>query len=164
MKPTADERIRALGALADAEVHVQAFDDAISDYRTYLAARPDDVPGLTNLAVALTGSGRLKEAVPVFQRAAELAPTDGGVQLNFANALFDAGDFPGAAARAERAAALRREDPNPRILRGRALGVQGQLAAAVVEFEAALRIDPQSAEAQTNLARARAAMVNQARR
>ncbi len=49
-------------------------DGAIAEYTTYLRLEPDDVPALLQLGGVYIAVQRLAEAIPVFERAAKLAP------------------------------------------------------------------------------------------
>lgn len=93
------------------------------------------------------------EALQHFARAAELAPDDPGVRVEYAKALRTAGD--GAAARRQLEQALH-TDPrcaSALALRGDLSADAGQRDAAMRDFEAAIAVDPN--EASTYFLRAR---------
>jgi protein O-mannosyl-transferase len=66
--------IDAIGFLADALVGQERFTDAAAIYERYLAARPTDAGAMTNLAIALTATGRHADAIKAFRRVVELKP------------------------------------------------------------------------------------------
>lgn len=65
--------------------------DLIEGQQTVVANNPDDLEETLLLANFLGNSGRLAEAIPLYERAIELAPDDAGVRLGFARALADGG-------------------------------------------------------------------------
>ena len=77
---------------------------------------------------------------------------DGGAERNLANALLDNRDFSGAALHAQRAMALRPDDPVVHDLLGLALAPQGKLDEAEAQFKRALEIDPTDSEIRGHLA------------
>lgn len=63
----------------------------IEEQQTIVASRPDDLEDTLLLANLLGNSGRLGEAIPLYERAIDLAPDDAGVRVAFARALADGG-------------------------------------------------------------------------
>jgi Flp pilus assembly protein TadD len=117
---------------------------------------PNDIGALTGFAICLVATGKLDDAIPLFRRAAELDPTDADHERNLANALFDRRNVDEASVHAARAVELRSEDAAGHELYGRILAVQGKLGDAKNEFERALQLDPQNAEAKDDLVKLRA--------
>jgi cytochrome c-type biogenesis protein CcmH/NrfG len=65
--------------------------DLIEEQQTVVASNPGDLEETLLLANLLGNSGRLAEAIPLYERATALAPDDAGVRLSFARALADGG-------------------------------------------------------------------------
>ncbi|MGB3307380.1 MAG: tetratricopeptide repeat protein [Thermomicrobiales bacterium] len=63
--------------------------DVISEQQTIVAQNPDDVQSVALLANLLGNTGRLKEAIPLYERALNMRPDDIGIRLDFARALAD---------------------------------------------------------------------------
>lgn len=67
-------------------------DDPVEqEFRDDLAGRPDDPDAMATLANYLSETGKMDEALPLFERALTIAPDDNGIRLLFAGALSDAG-------------------------------------------------------------------------
>lgn len=135
------------------------YELAARHYQLHLQHRPKSRPNrggaLTNLAIALMGTGRSDEAIQAFRRAATVNPTNGGMQRNLANALADHGEIDEAAVYARRAVALQPDDPAAFDLLGKVLARQGKLDEAVDAFERSLNVDPTYADARDHLTRIR---------
>ena len=153
MNPSSAQWRETQGLLGVACFRAQRFDEAVVHLGRYLQAVPGDVVALSDLGVALVATSRLDDAIGAFRRAVDVNPQDGGLQLNLANALFDHREADEAAVHAEQAVALRPGDPAAHDVWGRALAVQGQLAAARTQFELALQIAPDDAEVKEHLTR-----------
>ncbi len=65
--------------------------DLIDEQLTVVANNPSDLEETLLLANLLGNTWRLSEAIPLYERAADLAPEDVGVRLSFARALADGG-------------------------------------------------------------------------
>ncbi|HEV2067310.1 MAG TPA: tetratricopeptide repeat protein [Thermomicrobiales bacterium] len=65
--------------------------DLIAEQQTVVAENPDDLEETLLLANLLGNSGRLSEAIPLFERAISLAPGDAEARVSFARALADGG-------------------------------------------------------------------------
>jgi cytochrome c-type biogenesis protein CcmH/NrfG len=65
--------------------------DVIGEQQTAVARNPDDVEALTLLANMLGNTGRINEAVPLYEKAVTLAPDDLGIRVDFARTLSGAG-------------------------------------------------------------------------
>ncbi|MEO8256441.1 MAG: tetratricopeptide repeat protein [Acidobacteriota bacterium] len=107
--------------LANALFQQQRYEEAGGHYREYLKAQPDDVNALTNSGVTLIAAGRLDEAIGLFRRAAEVDPRSPRTRQVLALALFDRGDFAGAAEQARAGLGLSGNDSAMRDLLGRTL-------------------------------------------
>ncbi|MGI8484715.1 MAG: tetratricopeptide repeat protein [Thermomicrobiales bacterium] len=63
--------------------------DIISEQQTAVAEYPDDPQAIALLANLLGNTGRLKEAIPLYEKALSMLPDDVGIRLDFARALAD---------------------------------------------------------------------------
>ena len=81
---TADSHVTATGFLADSLFHEEAFDQAISTYRAYLAARPQDAGAWINLGVALAQKRQPGPAGDAFKQALRLDPSNATARRNLA--------------------------------------------------------------------------------
>jgi protein O-mannosyl-transferase len=123
MTPGRDEaHTTAMGFLADSLFSLEKFDEARSYYTAYLSARPNDGGATTNLAISLSATGRSKEAVAAFRRAADLSPTDARARGNLGRALAEQGDL--TAARVELERALQLDPANAEVRQELALILQ----------------------------------------
>lgn len=75
----------------DAENFEDPNQDVIEEQQTVVANNPEDVEETLLLANLLGNSGRLGEAIPLYERVIDLAPEDAGARLAFARALADGG-------------------------------------------------------------------------
>jgi protein O-mannosyl-transferase len=157
MYPSPVQRLAATGLLADAWYRQRAYGDAIRWYRTYLARQPADVEALTNLAISLTATDQLPEALPLFRRAADLDPSNAACAINLANALADSGQYEEAIAAAQRAITLRPDQPAAYDVLGRSLAAQGNWVDAANTFGRALQLAPRDPEALEALNKLQAA-------
>lgn len=143
--------------------------EAIAHLQAALRINPDSASAHSDLGTALAKSGRVAEAIPEYQAALRLNPDSAIVHNNFANALQEMGRVPEAVTEYQLALRLNPDYPDARknlaiALRAPApesaevhysLGVDlshaGRLAEAIGQFDAALRLRPEYAEAQNNL-------------
>jgi cytochrome c-type biogenesis protein CcmH/NrfG len=65
--------------------------DLIAEQQTKVAQHPEDVDEIVLLANLLANTGRIQEAVPLYEKALGLAPDDHGIRLDFARSLAGAG-------------------------------------------------------------------------
>jgi cytochrome c-type biogenesis protein CcmH/NrfG len=75
----------------DSENFQDPNQDLVEEQQTVVASNPGDLEETLLLANLLGNSGRLAEAIPLYERATELAPDDAGVRISFARALADGG-------------------------------------------------------------------------
>jgi tetratricopeptide (TPR) repeat protein len=151
MNPSQTQQIETETVLADAFYKIGSYDEALVHYRRYLDARPTDVHALTQSALSFGATGRWEQAIAAFRRAVEAEPRNGAARRNLANALYDHRDLAEAAVHAKEAASLRPNDPAALDLFGRVLALQGQVAAAIAQFEKALTVTPDDAEIREHL-------------
>jgi tetratricopeptide (TPR) repeat protein len=133
------------------------FDAAIAAYRQALAIRPEWGEAYHNLALAQRRAARHSEAVESFLAAERLLPGAVPVLVGFANLLVSLGQLDEAVPRLQRAV-LVIDEPRAAELHndlGIVLARLGRFPEAIVQFEAALRIEPDFQAARANLNQAR---------
>jgi len=149
LKPDYAEALNNLGSML-----AQSSDTtgAESSFRKALAVNPYDAEARANLGRLLTAKGSLVEAAFQLQRSIELSPHDADAHLDYAIALLEADH--GADAEQQIRAALKIDPASPRglDLMGQRALMRRQRAQARVEFEAALKSDPNFGPAQLDLA------------
>jgi tetratricopeptide (TPR) repeat protein len=74
---------------SDSENYADPNRDVIAAQETIVAQNPDDLEAILLLANLLGNSSRLGDAIPLYERALELAPEDVGARVSFARALAD---------------------------------------------------------------------------
>jgi tetratricopeptide (TPR) repeat protein len=99
------------GLLAEALFAEEKFDEAATEYRTYLKYHSRDISAWTQFGIASVASGGLDDAIGAFRLVAEADPRNPDAHRNLAAALLDHQDFHEAAAEAQRVLALRASDP-----------------------------------------------------
>lgn len=114
--------------LARAVAHHQAGElaEAEQAYRTLLAADPDALAPLANLASILKGRGAFDEAEPLLRRAIDVAPGTPGLDRNLGNLLYLGGDLPASVAAYRAELARRPEDEEARMGLARGLLALGR--------------------------------------
>jgi tetratricopeptide (TPR) repeat protein len=104
-----------------------------------------------NLGVALTGQGKLAEAMQHYERALELKPNDAEAYYNLGSALAAQGKLPEATKNYERALELKPDYAEVYNNLGVVLARQGELPRAIQDYERATQLKPDYAEAYYNL-------------
>src|SRR5580698_1536141 len=69
------------------------FAEAEKDWRAVVAQNPQDAVAYANLGFVLAHQNKYADAVPAYRKAAKLAPTMPGIQLNWGIAEFKLGHF-----------------------------------------------------------------------
>jgi len=141
--------------LASVLVQLGENDQAIEQLDAALAQDPKSVDALVGLGVAHT-AGNPAEAIQHFERAIQLDPNRADVHYALANLLFARQDFQRAADSYGATVRLRPSDARARNNLGIALINLGNVDAAIQQFEQAVQLQPDYAEATKNLERARA--------
>jgi tetratricopeptide (TPR) repeat protein len=100
----------------------------------------------------LRALGRFEDALPFYQRAVALDPACGIAEHNWAAALGDAEDYPGAEAATRRALSKGVDAPETHLVLARALLAQDRYDEAEATFHAAIQRRPAYDEAQRELA------------
>jgi Flp pilus assembly protein TadD len=154
-EPYALEAVRARLMIGQVQLRQRKYSPAIDQFRLVLSMTPasDDAHILAFglMADALFGQEQLEEAARYYRAYLSAKPDDVAARGNLAKALFNKGDVDGAAAEA-RAILRTSDDAAAHDLLGRALGSQGKLEEARIEFERALKIDPNFQQAREDLA------------
>ncbi|HYI25123.1 MAG TPA: tetratricopeptide repeat protein [Thermomicrobiales bacterium] len=87
-------------------------EDIVAAQQTVVASNPDNVEDLLFLANLLANTQRLGDAIPLYERALELAPDDVAARVEFARALAGGGLLPDAEFQFQRALEL---DPDNQV-------------------------------------------------
>ena len=143
----------ALNNLGDDLVQLQRPREAIPLLERAIRLQPTYAVAHRNLGRALAMDDRTSEAIPHFVEAARLNPADPEAETNWGLALMLTNHFDQAIPHFERACELD-ATPNAHLMFGNALMAQHRPTEAIVHFRAAIALDPNSAEAHTNLAMA----------
>jgi Flp pilus assembly protein TadD len=126
------------------------FEAAAKDYQDYLAKRPDDAAVHFDLGYAYTAMQDSADAKSEYERAIALDPKMGVAYQNLGVTLL-ASDPVAAVAPLEKATELMPTDARSKWLLGIALEGTGKMAEALVEYEAAAKIDGKDADIQNSL-------------
>jgi tetratricopeptide (TPR) repeat protein len=139
------------------------FDVAVRDYEQVVAANPEDCESWNNLGNSYRGLPDNAAAVSALRRASEIDPQAAPIRLNFAMAMFAAGDWDGAEAELRRMAEDFPDDPNPlRELHG-LLRQEGRDNEALEAIEAAVARSPDDVQLVLGLGSHLSYLVNPAR-
>jgi Flp pilus assembly protein TadD len=148
----------------NAYIMLNQWANAIVELRLALSMSPHDEKSQTLLAAALNGegielgtAGKHAEAAAAFRQALALDPDSASVRHNLATALLDSGDITGALAEAQRNIERHPADAPSYDLAGRALAMQGNVDAALVQLEQARRLKPDDPAIHEDLERVLAA-------
>jgi tetratricopeptide (TPR) repeat protein len=133
------------------------FPEARAELEKATALRQDNGDALAILGNVYKETGELEKGAAVLKRAIELLPNQPSPHISLAAILSQQGDTAGAAAERKKAAALSRiavsrQRANFALDSGRVLLKRGQVADALVQFQAAVDADPSYAEAHSALA------------
>jgi len=84
---TAEARSQLFSGQAEALYHLKRFDESISMWERVIALRPDDPFAHQNLALVLSESGKLREAVTVLEKLLKLDPDVLAARVDMVNML-----------------------------------------------------------------------------
>jgi Tfp pilus assembly protein PilF len=125
-------------------------DEAVAEYKTALRLNSKSGRLHYNYAMFLAGEGKIDEAIAEFQIALKYKPNSAEGHYHLAEVFFKKGDLQGAKMHYLETARL---DPQAPVHNG--LGVlyvrSGQISQAIAQFNEALRLHPEDAEAAENL-------------
>ncbi len=142
-------RARALQLRLGNRVNREVFEEISAALRL----TPLSVPAVRAMGDALLLAGHPDRAEIPYRRAIELDQFDGLAHLGLGTARFQRQQLAEALPLLERAVLLRPDDPRAHNLLGATLAGLGREPEAVVQFRAAVRLDPGDAAARQNLER-----------
>jgi tetratricopeptide (TPR) repeat protein len=130
------------------------IDEALFHYRIAVQTQSRDVDSLNSYGFALTKKGDYENALPYFEKALQLKPSFHQLHYNIANALLHLNRFDDAREHFE--TFLQYHSNYVAALNGNGitLGVSGDTEKAIVQFETALRLEPNNPDTHFNLAEA----------
>ena len=141
----------ALTNLANALAAADRHAEAVEIYRSYLAAKPDDLAMANSLVNALTLSGAYDEAIDEAQKILQKNPDNVAAYRNLSRTYFAKGEYGMSQLCAEKAKTLQDGDPGIYNNMGVTYLQQDDLPAAIDAFKTAIKIDPDNVEANMNL-------------
>ena len=124
---------------------------AEAGYRAIIKSTGGVPEACSNLGIICKASGRLEEAVKLWEQAIALNPDYSDALLNLGNALKDQGKLEEAAANYRKALALKPDLVGAHNNLGLILKEQGRLDEAIASYQKALTFKPDLAEAHSNL-------------
>ncbi|MFO0946035.1 MAG: tetratricopeptide repeat protein [Planctomycetota bacterium] len=127
------------------------FAGALDRYKSALRLSPGLVDAQLEMAISLTSLGRFDEAASACRRALEFGESS-EAHGTLGQILLYKQDFDGAVAELEQALALAPNSPGYLSDLADALSLRGETQAAKVNYEAALKLDPQLIAANRGLA------------
>jgi tetratricopeptide (TPR) repeat protein len=92
------------------------LENAIKEYQTFLAERPDHTNARSNLGAVLARLGRFQEAIDQYNRALLLDGNNPGIRFNLAVAFYKSARIVPASKELEKVVALQPETPNATLL------------------------------------------------
>src|SRR3989442_13915941 len=126
-------------------------DEALRELARALGIYPEDVTSLYNAGVIYQLTNRPLDALTVYRRVTDLDPDNFPAWVNRAAVNNSQGMFLPGLDYADRAIALRPDQPNGHVVRGFALRGLERLGEAQAAFEEAVRVAPESTEAVVGL-------------
>jgi tetratricopeptide (TPR) repeat protein len=114
-------------------------------------ALPQEAASPLEAADALRARGRVRESLPLYQRALALEPGDAVAHNNFGNAHLELGQGADAAAAYRRALSLSPDNADIHCNLANALRQLGELPEALIESERAIALNPRLSMAHNNL-------------
>jgi cytochrome c-type biogenesis protein CcmH len=120
------------------EIGLQQIAGMVDKLAARLKDKPDDVEGWTMLARSYTVLSRFRDALPAYQRAIELQPTNAGLLADYADAMAAANDGKpnrDSLALIDRALAIDPNQPKALALAGTVAFERGDYATAVRQWQ-----------------------------
>jgi tetratricopeptide (TPR) repeat protein len=129
------------------------FDEAEKEYQTTLRIDPAYMKAHVNMATLLISKAKLDEAKKYYDRAIQLDPNSGEVRSGYAYLLERLGRADEARAEYESAIRLTPKKSAARLFYtyGAFLDKRGELDAAIAQYQRALEVDPNFADAHSEL-------------
>jgi len=139
--------------LGSAYLRTNQHDRAMLEFTESLRIRPTHPGALVNMGRIFLDSGKAAEAAQFFEKAISLEPRRVAANLNLAIAYLQMKQIEKALAQAKLTQQIAPEDPKVYNLLGILSNLNGKPDEAVKYLQTALQIDPNYANAQTNLQR-----------
>lgn len=150
--PAEEQALHDLLVKAKAEADKNDYAAAEADYEKYLGQRPDDAAAHFDLGYVYTAQQEQDKAISEYRKAIELDPKMIQAQLNLGISLLS--DDPKAAVEPlQKVIELNYANERGHYLLGVAEERSGNAAAAEKEYNIAVKLDPNDADAQTALGR-----------
>ena len=151
--PQVEEGHSALGAVL---LQLNLYPEAITELKRALKLKPEDAAAQTNLALALAGSDRNSEALPLFTAMERKAAAQGqtlpvDILRAYARSLAATGQIEPAIAKMQQAVTQAPRDPALHDALGSLYAQKSDWAPAQDEFSTALHLDPDLAPAHLHL-------------
>jgi arylsulfatase A-like enzyme/Tfp pilus assembly protein PilF len=138
--------------LGIAESRLKNYAQALAPLQKAVQLLPDNGMGHYELGLALFETGDWKAAVPQFEAAVARAPRWADAHFSLASVYARIDRVPDAMTELDTALGLSPDHYRANLLRGRILSLQGNPAAAVINLEKAVQVQPGSREAHSFLA------------
>ncbi len=138
--------------LATALSKAGRYDEAITYYQATVKMRPDHAKAFNNMGRTLNKLGRKDEALVSFDQAIAQDHNFTLAFINKSNTLAEMGNIKEAITTRSIAVELDPENYESRLILGQLLGMDGQLDAAITQFNRILISTPNHPEAKKNLA------------
>ena len=135
-----------------AQARLKNYDKALGPLQKAVKLLPDNGMGHYELGLALFETGDWKAAAPQFEAAVERAPRWADAHFSLAAVYARIDRVPDAMTELDTALGLSPDHYRANLLRGRILSLQGNPAAAVLNLEKAVQVQPDSREAHAFLA------------
>ncbi|MFH0777676.1 MAG: tetratricopeptide repeat protein, partial [Candidatus Eisenbacteria bacterium] len=138
-------------AMAEISIMRQDLDRAEIELQQCLRLEPVNAPALANLGTLYLAQGRLKDGVPLLERAVELAPQNAVLRFNLAEALAALERLDEAARHYEEAIRLDPTLEPAYVSLGRVYALQLRSEDAIAMWRKALELNPYNSEAAAML-------------
>jgi Flp pilus assembly protein TadD len=124
--------------------------EAVTEYRKALSAKPNDPDILNKLGYALAHTGELDEAISLYNKALQIAPDTVDIRLNLGFALTESGKLEEAVKEYEKILLIQPQNAVAHNDLAVVFLQQGKLDEAIEHFSQAVRIDPNYTTARDN--------------